>query len=132
MKLGEARTRLERVCGRLKELRGEVPAISPEDVHGALIECSDLLQTRVALTRHIAETELATNIGGETLANIAVIQVFITDEIYFLAAAVARGDLSDTMKHLLYEKLRQLRTTRDNLERRIEKCVVETELISSS
>lgn len=130
MKLGEAKERLKRVCTRLNEVGGEIVAVPIQDVHGALRECSDLLHDRLALSQQVALTENETILGGESLSRLYAVSEFLNDEISFLVNAVRRGDLAVEVKHELYERTKQLRITRDNLERSIQKCVWETELIS--
>jgi len=129
MKLGEAKRRLNQIERHLRE-HSFILGKGPRDgVVPALKECNSLLQEKATLERAISETEAVTELEGNSLLSVQDAYQAVLRRIEFISILVNRDDLDESLRNSLFEQLSVFKESRDSLEKGIEVCLWETELL---
>lgn len=129
MKLGEAKRRLTQIDRRLQEyvlILGRGPQ---NGVISALSECNSLLQERMSLENRMSNTEAITELEGNSLTTVQAAYQTILRRMEFLNILVNRDDLDNNLRNSLFEQMEIFKESRDNLEKGIETCLWETDLL---
>lgn len=129
MKLGEAKRRLSHIERRLIEYTSIFSKGPLKDIGTSLNGCNTLLQEKQILEKAIIDTEAVTELGGIAVENAQTAYRAIQRKIEYINILINRDDLKGSLKEGLFEQLAVLKDSRDNLEKGIEVCLWETELL---
>ncbi len=129
MKLGEAKRKLAQIERRLLEYPSILSRGPLEGVVPALNDCNQLLREKQILEKAIAETEAITELEGNPLEMVRSAYMALQRKIEYVNVLISRDDLSDNLKDSLFEQLAVLKDSRDSLEKGIEICLWETEVL---
>jgi len=131
MKLGVAKRRLLQLDRRLDELCVVLSRGPRGGVSDALEGCNALLSERGALETLVRETEATTVLEGNSLVDMQSALLASQKRLELLFVLEARNDLEEDQRVKLFEQIETFRTARDQLERSIETCLWETDLLDA-
>jgi hypothetical protein len=126
--LGEAKRKLIQIGRRLDELSVVLSRGPRRGVDGALEECNALLRARESLERQIRETEATTFIEDAPLTSVQAALRATQQKLDYINLLINRDDLGD-QRETLFEQLEKFKSLRDQLERSIDSCLWNTQIL---
>jgi hypothetical protein len=129
MRVGEAKVRLRQIEKYLEDAIVTFTVGPLSGIGETLDKCNELLNEQRTLRRRVQDTEVSTDIAGESVREVVCALEILDTKITLLEKLARRSDLSGPQSEPLFKQLETYRSTRDTLRLSLEKCLWEFELV---